>query len=264
MKRIGLFLFMIIAFLTSCKKDGCIDPTALNYDPNAKNDDGSCVYLVDNLNFKFYSKLGTQDFAYGTEAQLSSGRKVKFSKAQMYLSGFTFNGAGGPYELLDPHVLLQADVQDYNLGYLPLGAYTSFSFAEGVDSVANHSDPASFPSSSALSSNNPDYMHWAWNSGYIFLVLEGTVDTTAAMNGNTDAAFVYHIGLDENLVEMAFAKDFNSVAEGFTIEMDVDWLKLLDGTNMVGADTTRSTHTMDNPSLASLVISNVDGAFSLH
>lgn len=264
MKRFSLLLIAAVAILTSCNKDGCIDPTALNYDSDAKNDDGSCVYLVENLNFKFYSKLGTQDFAYGTEAQLSSGRKVKFTRAQMYLSGFTFYGVGGPYELLDPYMLLKADEQDYNLGYLPVGAYTSFSFAEGVDSVANHSDPASFPSASALSSNNPDHMHWAWNSGYIFMVLEGMVDTTAAMNGNANASFVYHIGLDANSVEMAFATDFNSVAEGVTIEMDVDWLKLLDGTNMVSADTTRSTHTMDNPSLATLVVSNVNGAFSVH
>lgn len=29
---------------TSCKKDGCTDPAATNYDPDAKDDDGSCVY----------------------------------------------------------------------------------------------------------------------------------------------------------------------------------------------------------------------------
>ena len=28
--------------------DGCTDPAALNYDPNANNDDGSCTYCSDN------------------------------------------------------------------------------------------------------------------------------------------------------------------------------------------------------------------------
>jgi len=28
--------------MTSCNKDGCTDPEAINYDSNAKDDDGSC------------------------------------------------------------------------------------------------------------------------------------------------------------------------------------------------------------------------------
>jgi len=33
-----------VAVLPGCKKDGCTDPAASNYDDAAKNDDGSCVY----------------------------------------------------------------------------------------------------------------------------------------------------------------------------------------------------------------------------
>lgn len=257
-------LFGAVTVLSSCSNDGCTDPTALNYDPKAETDDGSCVYLAQNLNFKFYNKLGTADFAFETEVQTESGRRLKFTRAQMYLSGFTFNGSGGPYGLIDPYVLLKADEQDYNLGYLPVGSYTSFTFAAGVDSVANHSDPASFPSASALSSNNPDHMHWGWNSGYIFYVLEGMVDTTQNMNGDVNAPFIFHVGTDMHMVEMAFVQNMNSTADGVTVEMDVDWLRLLNGTNMVGADSTRSTHTMNNPTLAALMVSNIDEAFSMH
>ena len=31
--------------LTACTFDGCTDPTAFNYDPNAVTDDGSCCYI---------------------------------------------------------------------------------------------------------------------------------------------------------------------------------------------------------------------------
>lgn len=265
MKRVLMLMMMgtVIGF-SSCNKDGCIDPTALNYDPNAEHDDGSCVFVVENLNFTFHSKLGAQDFAYGTEVMTDGGRKIKYTRAQMYLSGFSFNGPGGPVTLEDPYMLLKPDVSDYNLGYLPVANYTTFNFSAGVDSVSNHSDPATFASSSALSSNNPDHMHWGWNSGYIFFVLEGLVDTTANMDGVVNAPFQFHVGTDMHLVDLAFTKDVNSVATGVTVEMDVDWLQLLDGTNMVGADTTRSTHTMDNPALAALMVSNISGAFSLH
>jgi len=263
MKKTLMILMVASVALTSCSKDGCIDPTALNYDPNAEQEDGSCVYVTQNLNFTFNSKLGAADFAFDTEA-LVNGRKVKFTQAQMYLSGFAFNGNSGQYTLTDPHLLLKADVSEYNLGNLPVGNYTTFSFSAGVDSASNHLDPAGFPSSSALSSNNPDHMHWGWDPGYIFFVLEGMVDTTANKDGAANAPFIFHVGLDAFRVDMAFAKQVNSVADGITVEMDVDWLKLLDGTNMTGDVSTRSTHTSNNLGLASLMVSNVDGAFSVH
>ena len=39
-----LFILLIGGFLISCQQDGCTDPTATNYDPNADNNDGSCQY----------------------------------------------------------------------------------------------------------------------------------------------------------------------------------------------------------------------------
>ena len=39
-----LFILLIGGFLISCQKNGCTDPTATNYDPNADNNDGSCQY----------------------------------------------------------------------------------------------------------------------------------------------------------------------------------------------------------------------------
>jgi hypothetical protein len=51
MKKIfNLFLMMAVATtisLTSCKTDGCTDPTATNYDDKADNDDGTCTFERD-------------------------------------------------------------------------------------------------------------------------------------------------------------------------------------------------------------------------
>jgi hypothetical protein len=265
MRRSALMVGMALVLgLSSCNEDGCTDPAALNYDSKAKSDDGSCVYLAENLQLQVHNKLGNADFGYGTEVLSSSGRKVKFSRAQIYLSGFAFNGTGGTYPLQDPHLLLKADVEDYELGYLPLDTYTSFVFSAGVDSVSNHTDPATFASSSALSSNNPDHMHWGWDPGYIFYVLEGMVDTSAAMDGTANAPFIFHVGTDMHRVDLAFVSTVNSVAEGVTVHLELDWLKLLDGTDMTADISTRSTHTMNNPALAALMVANVDEAISLH
>jgi hypothetical protein len=264
MMRIFFLMILGAVALSSCNSDGCIDPAALNYDPNATNEDGSCVYLVENLNMNFYAKLGTQDFAYNIEVVTESGRSIKFTRVQMYMSGFTFNGTGGQYAITDPHLLVKPDVLEYNLGYLPEGTYDNFSFSAGVDSVSNHSDPATFSGTSALSANNPDHMHWGWDPGYIFYVLEGQVDTSATMNGPIDAPFIFHVGTDMHKVDMAFVQQIVAVSSGLTVELDIDWLKLLDGTNMTGDVDTRSTHTMNNPPLATLMVSNIYEAISLH
>tara|TARA_Y100000385_G_scaffold284749_1_gene343363 strand:+ start:135 stop:773 length:639 start_codon:yes stop_codon:yes gene_type:complete len=38
-------LLLVCIVLVSCGKDGCTDPTATNYNPDAKNNDNSCVIL---------------------------------------------------------------------------------------------------------------------------------------------------------------------------------------------------------------------------
>lgn len=263
MRKTGFYLIGLLLLIASCNDDGCVDPAAINYDPQAETDDGSCVYLAQNLNLSLHNRLGADDFTYGTVAISQSGRKVKFSRAQICLSKFKFNGTGGAYELLDPYLLIKANRSDYALGYLPPDSYTSFSFTTGVDSVANYADPATFPATSALSSNNPDHMHWSWNTGYIFYVLEGMVDTSANMNGAVNAPFIFHVGTDQFLLDHAFVTDLNTVTDDATIELEVDWLKLLDGIDMTSADSTRSTHTMNNPGLAAMMVANVKDAFRL-
>ena len=44
MKRKILIGLGLVVLLISCKKEGCIDPTAINYDANADVDNGTCTY----------------------------------------------------------------------------------------------------------------------------------------------------------------------------------------------------------------------------
>src|SRR6056297_2168770 len=46
----NIVLLLVTALIAvACSKEGCKDPSALNYDPDAKKDDGSCEYAEPEL-----------------------------------------------------------------------------------------------------------------------------------------------------------------------------------------------------------------------
>ncbi len=44
-----IVVFGLAVVIGSCKSDGCMDATSLNYDSEAGKDDGSCIYPADKL-----------------------------------------------------------------------------------------------------------------------------------------------------------------------------------------------------------------------
>lgn len=51
-----VFVLVVFGLLVSCKKEGCTDIKATNYDEEAVNDDNSCVYSAD-VSFWFNSTV---------------------------------------------------------------------------------------------------------------------------------------------------------------------------------------------------------------
>ena len=249
-----------IVYLSGCQKDGCTDVNATNYDADASDDDGTCVYdTASSAMLHFHAMMGSTDFAYNTEVTNWEGRKMTFTTAQVYLSGFYFGDGQEKTEIEDSYVLAKAGTMMYDIGSITKGEYDEFGFSVGVDSVANHADPASWPSTNALSSNNPDHAHWSWNSGYIFIKVEGLVDTTANMTGTANAPFIYHIGMDMFRNDLSFQTD-KTVDGDFTMMVMFDFVELFDGIDL-RADPV--SHTMNNMPAAMALSNNVSDAVSL-
>ena len=83
--------------------------------------------------------------------------------------------------------------------------YNSLSTLIGVDSSINHSDPSAFPNESPLNISNAGTMHWGWNPGYIFISVEGKVDTLASASSTFDKNFSFHVGTDSYLGSKNFS-----------------------------------------------------------
>ena len=83
--------------------------------------------------------------------------------------------------------------------------FTSLQGSIGVIESLNHDDPSAFPNESPLNISNAGPMHWGWNTGYIFIVIEGKADTINDGIALFDHSFSYHIGTDAYLENFSFS-----------------------------------------------------------
>lgn len=253
----GAFLVLSISFTSCTDNEGCTDSNAINYDAEATLDDGSCVYNADGqFDLQFDLRLGNDPFALSQVATNWEGRKMSFNRAQFYVSGISL----GEAEFPEKYLLVTPNSTEFEIGQLGAGHYHDLKFNVGIDSEANHADPALWPIGHALSSNNPDHSHWGWDPGFIFITVEGLVDTTADMTGEANAPFLFHIGLDSFLKTVELESHTNSAGGAF-VSVSVDWLKFFEGIDLREG---RSTHTMNNMPLAMAFRNNIVGAFTIN
>jgi hypothetical protein len=174
-------LLTIIAFLgltsvafVSCKKDD--------------DDNGSSTPVAGDVVIDITNIAGTQnvDETGATNYTNAFGETFSVTKLKYYISNVQLlNNGNVVYTMPESYFLVDESVAASKLLTLPDvpgGSYTSVRFMLGVDSTRN----VSGSQTGALDQANG--MFWSWNSGYIFLKLEGTA--SAATSGN----IMYQVG----------------------------------------------------------------------
>lgn len=245
--------------LQGCKREGCTDPLSTNYDPEAKADDGSCTYAQSTVRLRFTHMVGSEPFAFDSVYQTPEGRNYKFTAARFHLSSPVLMGEDGDLPL-HQYLQVKADTRDYVLDTVDPGHYTGLRFDIGVDSATNHGDPTLLPDTHPLSLMNPAQDHWSWSGGYVFLKLEGRVDSTAAMTGAMDRFFFFHLASEVMRTPVTLASHFDlGSATEHTLSITIDW-----GQAFAGVDLRRaSTQTTDNLPLAQQVMQNFVSAIEV-
>lgn len=192
----------------------------------------------------------------------TDGAQIRFDAANYYVSNIRLVPTAGADVLYDTVLLIAASNagQPFTLGELPVGEYQTIKFDIGIDSARNHSDPSTYPVSHPLFLQSPS-MHWSWSSGYIFLRVEGQIDTSATLSGVT-VDYEYHIGMDNFRKEVSIPIVLTVDATTQSISANIDLLlgTVINGLNLKTA-TDVSTHTMDNMPLANTVMTNTQSAF---
>ena len=105
MKRKVLVLVILCsAVITGCKKKGCMDPSATNYNAEAEKDDGSCEELQVPSTYVFTDSDGNSTVSYGGQ----TARMDMLSEMTSYLK--TANTSGGSNQLDAATLLSMYDI----------------------------------------------------------------------------------------------------------------------------------------------------------
>jgi hypothetical protein len=235
MKSIIQYLAAALAACATFLLFSCSTPATPSPEPTA----GGKVRL------EFDNVIGDKNLVLNSVTyKNASNEDFVVTKFNYFISNIKLTRADGSVFVVpqdSSYFLIKEDTktsQFVTLNNVPFGDYTAAEFMVGVDSIRNTAPIEKRygvldPSGSMMD----DGMYWAWNSGYIFVKLEGT-----SSKGNpVNSKFYYHIGLfggynektvnNTRVVKMNFGQLKASVTNSNTPEVHflVDVLKVFNG-----------------------------------
>jgi hypothetical protein len=142
-----------------------------------------------NVSIEFDHKVGTQALQFGTQSYTNAnGDDFKVTTFKYYVSNISFKKAdGSKVSIPESYYLINAaDLTStlQSITNVAAGDYTGIEFTIGVDEARN------FAGAQTGALDPAKGMFWSWNSGYIFVMFEGT-STKSTQAGNQ---LFYHIG----------------------------------------------------------------------
>ncbi|MDX1943705.1 MAG: MbnP family protein [Saprospiraceae bacterium] len=209
------------------------------------NDKGSITLEFDNI-------VGGQDLQLDKGAYTNaSGEQFSINLFQYYISNIKLKTEDGreyivpqdeSYFLVREH---EASSHEITLNNVPAGNYTEVSFVIGVDSLRNTMDPSKRTGVLDIGDEATGKgMYWSWNSGYIFVRIEGTSPQSPQVE-NGQNIFFYHVGgfggysapTINNIRNktLTFGKDAAEVRKDKapSVHILVDAMKIFDGGNTI-------------------------------
>ena len=223
-----VFFFLFISF--SCEKEddndpvqGCMDETAINYNPDAEIEDGSCQFDDDlmRINIDFRQFIDDQDVQY-SELIYSNAAENLYSVEKLYyvISDLTLHYVNAESSVISNYLFIKNDDPNslkLNNIIIP-DTCSSISFTFGFSQINNESD---------MYLNDPNNFHnlMVWpdvlGGGYHYMKLEGTfIDIdgeekfynthTGPLNGNDNSySYSFNINYSQGQSQLYIDMDIN-------------------------------------------------------
>lgn len=215
----SLLLASSAAVFVGCKKDS--DPP---------------VITPGEVDLQFTNVVGTKPLALdGTAYATPAGETFTVSTLEYYVTNIKLTkNDGSVYAAPNSYFLVDQSKpasRHLALAGVPAGTYTGLSFVVGVDSTTTKADPLQL--TGAL--NPANNMYWSWNTGHIFMKMEGNVTSVTPAYPLTCHIGGYDAPYDA-LITVAPPLNGSLTVNGSrtpTIFVQADMLKLFDGVNHV-------------------------------
>jgi hypothetical protein len=170
--KLSIYISVLFIF-SSCKKDG--------NDPESTE--------TGKVNIELNHLVGTQALQFNTQTYTNAnGDDFKVTTLKYYLSNFILTKSdGSKVTIPESYYLVNAADASSTLPQLdnvPAGDYTKIDFTIGVDEARN------FAGAQTGALDPAKGMFWSWNSGYIFLMFEGT----SSKSKQASNQLFFHVG----------------------------------------------------------------------
>lgn len=156
---------------------------AMSFYPYSKTIENKGKLIISFINYVGDKKLKLDSATYKNEA----GQPFTVTNFKYYVGNFRLKRNDGTEFISNEYFLIKEDDEQskqITLKDVPVGMYSSVEFIVGVDSIHN----CSGAQSGALDPANG--MFWTWNTGYIFMKLEGK----SPASNSPGHTFEFHIG----------------------------------------------------------------------
>lgn len=185
-KLLNIALTFLVVSFGACKKDEPVTEENIKESPTP-TPTPTPTQQLGTISIEFDNVVGSNDLVLNTGNYTNAaGNNFNVSKFIYYISNIKLTKSDGSkfVEKESYYLINEANVSSLSLAIdsIPVGDYTAIEYTMGVDSTRN----VSGAQTGALDPAND--MFWTWNSGYIFLKMEGT---SSSASGND---LTFHIG----------------------------------------------------------------------
>ena len=193
--------------------------------------------------------------------ETSANETFSISRLSYLLSEFELQSMAGNWQAV-PNSIQWIDARKHRtqilLNSIPEGDFKAIRFSIGLSEAINHSDPNLYAAKHPLnpSLNN---LHWNWQTGYIFLALEGTYRQS---NGQL-SGYVYHFANDPQRTTITLTLPKN-ISANATLDIDFDIAALLNVPAPISfSKDGASTHSREGDPIPQALKKNLPGAFQI-
>lgn len=194
-----LAILSIAILFYSCEKSEEVKPVetgsvSLYFDTQAIVGSNSAKLNLDNSGVTDSTTALTNSYTN------AAGNKITINQVRYWVSNIVLTDVNGKkfaepnsYHLIE--YTPSSVKEEIEISGIPTGSYSKISFSIGVDEGPNHS-----LAKKAGDLNETIGMSWTWNTGYIFLKMEGRYEKSAGKYGY----YYLHIGTDANYKTLNF------------------------------------------------------------